>query len=134
MPHPPLGDDPGALNPPVGTAPDPEGADMNWSILLLAGLFEVAWAVGLRYTDGFTRPAPTVVTLAAMAASFYLLSIALRALPLGTAYAVWVGIGAVGAAIAGVVLFQESVNMLKLVSLLLVVAGILGLKLASAAG
>jgi quaternary ammonium compound-resistance protein SugE len=105
---------------------------MNWLILLLAGLLEVVWAIGLRYTDGFTRPLPTLLTLAAMAGSFYLLSIALRALPLGSAYAVWVGIGAVGAAIAGVFLFQEPVSTLKLVSLLLVVVGVLGLRLASA--
>jgi quaternary ammonium compound-resistance protein SugE len=104
---------------------------MNWLILFLAGLLEVIWAIGLKYTDGFTRPAPTLVTLTAMAGSFYLLSIAMRELPLSTAYAVWVGIGAVGAAIAGVVIFQESVSILKVVSLLLVVTGIIGLKLSA---
>ena len=106
---------------------------MNWLILFLAGLFEVVWAVGLKYTEGFTKLTPSLVTLAAMGASFYLLSVALRALPLGTAYAVWVGIGALGTAIAGIMLFHEAVTPLKLVSLLLVIAGIVGLKLSNAA-
>jgi quaternary ammonium compound-resistance protein SugE len=106
---------------------------MSWLILLLAGLFEVVWAVGLKYTEGFTKLTPSLVTLAAMSVSFYLLSVALRTLPLGAAYAVWVGIGALGTAIAGIVLFHEAVTPLKLVSLLLVVAGIVGLKLSNAA-
>ncbi len=104
---------------------------MSWLWLFLAGVLEIVWALGLKFTEGFTRPAPTAITLAAMAASFYLLSLALRTLPLGTAYAVWVGIGAVGTAIAGIILFDEPMSTLKLVSLLLVVAGIAGLKLAS---
>ena len=104
---------------------------MPWLVLVLAGLFEVVWAVGLKYTEGFTRPLPSLITLGAMGASFWLLSHAMRTLPLGTAYAVWVGIGAVGAAIAGVLVFDESVSVLKLVSLGLVVLGIIGLKLAS---
>lgn len=103
---------------------------MSWSILFLAGLLEVAWAIGLRYSAGFTRPLPSLLTLLAMAISFYLLSLALRTLPLGTAYAVWVGIGAVGTAIAGMLLFDEPASPLKLISLLLVVAGIAGLRLA----
>lgn len=103
---------------------------MNWSILFLAGLLEVAWAIGLRHSAGFTRPLPSLLTLLAMAISFYLLSLALRTLPLGTAYAVWVGIGAVGTALAGMLLFDEPVSPLKLASLLLVVVGIAGLKLA----
>ncbi|MBL8245345.1 MAG: quaternary ammonium compound efflux SMR transporter SugE [Rhodanobacteraceae bacterium] len=103
---------------------------MNWSILFLAGLLEVAWAIGLRHSAGFTRPLPSVLTLLAMGISFYLLSLALRTLPLGTAYAVWVGIGAVGTAIAGMLLFAEPASPLKLASLLLVVVGIAGLKLA----
>ena len=103
---------------------------MNWSILFLAGLLEVAWAIGLRHSAGFTRPLPSVLTLLAMGISFYLLSLALRTLPLGTAYAVWVGIGAVGTAIAGMLLFEEPASSLRLVSLLLVVVGIAGLKLA----
>jgi quaternary ammonium compound-resistance protein SugE len=104
---------------------------MHWLILFFAGLLEVVWAVGLKLTDGFTLPVPSFVTLVAMAGSFYLLSLAMRDLPLSTAYAVWVGIGVVGAAIAGVLLFHESMSTLKLVSLLLVIAGIVGLKLAS---
>jgi len=104
---------------------------MNWLILFFAGLLEIVWAVGLKFTDGFTRPVPSLVTLLAMVGSFYLLSLAMRSLPLSTAYAVWVGIGAVGAVIAGVVLFQESVTTLKVVSLLLVITGIVGLKVAS---
>lgn len=105
---------------------------MNWLILVLAGLFEVIWAIGLKRSEGFTRLGPSVLTLVAMIASFYLLSIALRTLPLGTAYAVWVGIGAIGAAIGGIILFQEALTPLKIVSLLLVISGIVGLRLASA--
>ncbi len=105
---------------------------MNWFVLFVAGLLEVVWAVGLKQTEGFTKLVPSLITLAAMIASFYLLSIALRTLPIGTAYAVWVGIGAVGTAIAGVILFNEPATPLKLLSLLLVVGGIVGLKLASA--
>lgn len=105
---------------------------MSWTILFLAGLFEIAWAVGLKYTDGFTRLWPSVGTLAAMGASFYLLAIAMRTLPLGTAYAVWVGIGAVGTAVLGIVLFAEPANAGRLVSLGLILAGIVGLRLASA--
>ena len=104
---------------------------MSWTILFLAGLFEVAWAVGLKYTEGFTRLWPSVGTVAAMAVSFYLLAVAMRSLPLGTAYAVWVGIGAVGTAILGIVLFNEPANAGRLVSLGLILAGIIGLKLAS---
>lgn len=106
---------------------------MSWFYLILAGLLEVVWAVGLKSTEGFTRLGPSLLTLGAMAASFYLLSLAMRTLPLGTAYGVWVGIGAVGAAIAGMVLFKEPATMLRVVSLVLVVAGIVGLKLSSAA-
>ena len=104
---------------------------MSWTILFLAGLFEVAWAVGLKYTEGFTRLWPSVGTVAAMAVSFYLLAVAMRTLPLGTAYAVWVGVGAVGTAILGIVLFNEPANAGRLVSLGLILAGIIGLKLAS---
>ncbi|MCL5050579.1 MAG: quaternary ammonium compound efflux SMR transporter SugE [Firmicutes bacterium] len=104
---------------------------MFWLILILAGLLEVVWAVGLKFTRGFTLLTPSIVTIIAMLASFYLLSQALRVLPLGTAYAVWVGIGIIGAAIAGVVLFNETVSLLKLVSIGLIICGIIGLKLAS---
>lgn len=104
---------------------------MHWWILVLAGLLEVVWAVGLKFTHGFSKPLPSVVTVLAMGASVWLLAIAMRTLPLGTAYAIWVGIGAMGAAIAGVVLFDEPLGALKLASLALVVCGIVGLKIAS---
>ena len=106
---------------------------MNWIILVAAGLLEVGWALGLKYTDGFTRLWPSVATALAMVVSILLLGIALRTLPIGTAYAIWVGIGAVGTALAGMLLFGESANTLKLVSLALLVTGIAGLKLSSAA-
>lgn len=105
---------------------------MHWTILFFAGLFEVVWAVGLKYTEGFTRLWPTVGTLAAMAISFGLLAQAMKALPLGTAYAVWVGIGAVGTALVGIVALGEPANAGRLVSIGLIVAGVIGLKLATA--
>ncbi|MDG6348919.1 quaternary ammonium compound efflux SMR transporter SugE [Luteimonas sp. 8-5] len=104
---------------------------MNWVILVLAGLFEIGWAIGLKYTDGFTRLWPTVGTVLAMAISLGLLGIAMKSLPVGTAYAVWVGVGAVGTAILGIVLLGEPANAGRMVSLGLIVAGIIGLKLAS---
>lgn len=106
---------------------------MNWIILVLAGLFEIGWAIGLKYTDGFTRPWPTVATVLAMAISLALLGIAMKSLPVGTAYAVWVGVGAVGTAILGIVLLDEPANAGRLLSLGLIVAGIIGLKLATPA-
>jgi quaternary ammonium compound-resistance protein SugE len=104
---------------------------MNWILLVVAGLCEVAWAIGLKYTEGFTRPLPTVGTISAMLISIWLLGIAMKSLPVGTAYAVWVGIGAVGTAILGIILLNESANPARLVSLGLIVAGIVGLKLAT---
>jgi len=104
---------------------------MAWILLFLAGLFEVAWAIGLKYTEGFTRPIPSVLTLAAMLISVVLLGIAMKSLPVGTAYAVWVGVGAVGTAILGIVLFAEPATAGRLLSLALIVAGIVGLKLAT---
>ena len=104
---------------------------MNWLILIVAGLLEVVWAVGLKFTEGLTKPIPSLVTVAAMAASLYLLSIAMRSLPLGTAYAIWVGIGMVGAVVLGVVIFQESLSVVKVVSLLLLIVGMIGLKWSS---
>ena len=104
---------------------------MNWVILVVAGLFEIAWAIGLKYTDGFTKPWPTIATVAAMIASVVLLGIAMKSLPVGTAYAVWVGVGAVGTAILGIVLFNESANAMRLASLALIVVGIIGLKFAT---
>lgn len=105
---------------------------MAWTILLLAGLLEVVWAIGLKYTAGFTRPLPTLVTGAAMVASVALLGLAMRSLPVGTAYAVWVGVGAVGTVVLGIVLFGDPVNPVRMVSVALIVAGIVGLKLAPA--
>ncbi len=105
---------------------------MSWFILFIAGVFEVCWAVGLKYTDGFTKLWPTLGTVCALVASFVLLGWALKTLPVGTAYAIWVGIGALGTALLGMVLFGESTDVLKLVSLGLICAGIVGLKLAHA--
>ncbi len=102
---------------------------MNWLVLVIAGLFEMGWAIGLKYTEGFTRLWPTVGTALSMIISVGLLGIAMKSLPVGTAYAVWVGVGAVGTAILGIVLFDEPVNMARLVSLSFIVAGIVGLKL-----
>lgn len=104
---------------------------MAWIILIIAGLLEVGWAIGLKYTEGFTRPLPSVLTLAAMGASVLLLGVAMKSLPVGTAYGVWVGIGAVGTAILGMVLFDEPSHAARLVSIGLIVAGIVGLKLSS---
>lgn len=105
---------------------------MNWLILIIAGLFEIGWAIGLKYTEGFTRLWPTVGTVLAMVISLGLLGIAMKSLPVGTAYAVWVGVGAIGTAIFGIVLFSEPTNALRLLSLGFILLGILGLKLASA--
>jgi quaternary ammonium compound-resistance protein SugE len=104
---------------------------MAWGILIVAGLCEIAWAVGLKYTDGFTRPMPTTLVVGAMIASVWLLAIALRTIPVGTGYAVWTGIGAVGTAILGMFLFNESRDALRVGCILLIVAGIVGLKLAT---
>lgn len=104
---------------------------MAWFYVLIAGLFEIAWAIGLKYTDGFTRLLPTMGTVAAMIVSFVFLSLALRTLPVGTAYAVWTGIGAAGTTILGIVLFGESREMARLFCIFLIVAGIVGLKLIS---
>ena len=102
---------------------------MYWFILFLAGLFEIAWAVGLKYTDGFTRLWPSLGTATAMVISVLLLGWSLKALPLGTAYAVWTGIGVIGSAVLGVLLFAESVSVLRLISIGLIVMGVAGLKL-----
>jgi len=103
---------------------------MAWLIVIVAGLFEVGWAIGLKYTDGFTRPWPTVATLVAMVVSVWLLSIGMRTLPVGTAYSVWVGVGAIGTVVLGIVLFAEPASAARLISVGLIVAGIVGLKLA----
>lgn len=106
---------------------------MNWLLLILAGFFEIGWAVGLKYTEGFTRLWPTVGTVVSMVISVGLLGVAMKTLPTGTAYAVWVGIGAVGTAIAGMVLMGEPANIWRLLSLALIAVGIVGLKLATPA-
>ena len=106
---------------------------MAWAWLFLAGLLEVVWAIGLKYTDGFTRVVPSAVTTVAMIASVYFLALAVRAIPIGTAYAVWTGIGAVGTVILGIFLFHEPANAARLICVGLIVAGILGLKLTSPA-
>ncbi len=104
---------------------------MSWIILFFAGLFEVGWAVGLKYTDGFSKPLPTVLTVAAMAISLGLLGLAMKELPLGTAYAIWTGVGAVGTVIAGIILFGESMALVRLVSVALIVTGLVGLKISA---
>jgi quaternary ammonium compound-resistance protein SugE len=116
---------------PSGTIPLLEESNMKWLILGAAGLLEIGWAVGLKYTQGFTRLWPSLATVSAMAVSLLLLGLAMRELPLGMAYAIWVGIGALGTGIMGMVLFGESVSATKLVSLALIVAGITGLKLSA---
>jgi quaternary ammonium compound-resistance protein SugE len=104
---------------------------MPWAVLVTAGLFEIGWAIGLKYTDGFTKLWPTVGTVVSMVISLGLLGIAMKSLPVGTAYAVWVGVGAVGTAILGMVLLGEPANAGRMISLGLIIAGIIGLKLAS---
>ncbi|MGE7991448.1 quaternary ammonium compound efflux SMR transporter SugE [Pseudomonas sp. NPDC089554] len=104
---------------------------MSWIILFFAGLFEVGWAVGLKYTDGFTRPLPTALTVGAMVISLGLLGLAMKELPLGTAYAIWTGVGAVGTVIAGIILFGESMALVRLLSVALIVAGLIGLKVSA---
>ncbi|HEX5787562.1 MAG TPA: quaternary ammonium compound efflux SMR transporter SugE [Woeseiaceae bacterium] len=106
---------------------------MAWVILVVAGLFEVAWAIGLKYTEGFTRLWPSIWTGLAMLVSLWLLGIAMKSLPVGTAYSVWVGVGAVGTVILGIALFDEPANAPRLISVALIVAGIVGLKLATPA-
>ena len=101
---------------------------MSWTILFLAGIFEIFWAVGLKYSDGFTKLFPTIFTIVTMIISFYLLSLALKALPIGTAYAVWVGIGTVGTVIAGIMLFGESMTLIRVISILFILIGIVGLQ------
>ncbi len=106
---------------------------MAWIILLSAGLFEIGWAVGLKYSEGFTRPLASILTVIAMGFSIWLLAIAMKQLPLGTAYSVWVGVGAIGTVILGIVLFDEPANALRIASVALILTGIIGLKLATPA-
>lgn len=104
---------------------------MAWLILIIAGLFEVGWAIGLKYTDGFSRWWPTAGTVLAMIISIGLLGLAMKTLPVGKAYAIWVGVGAIGTVILSIILFGEPATLMRLISLLLIVAGIIGLKLAT---
>lgn len=104
---------------------------MAWIYLTIAGLFEIGWAIGLKYSDGFSKPLPSFMTVIAMAFSVWLLALAMRTIPVGTAYAVWTGIGAIGVAVLGMVLFGESREILRVVCLFLIIAGIIGLKLVS---
>jgi quaternary ammonium compound-resistance protein SugE len=101
---------------------------MAWIYLFIAGLFEIGWAVGLKYTDGFTRLWPSIVTIVTMILSFYFLSSAVKSIPIGTAYAIWTGIGAVGTAILGIILFDESKEFIRIIFIMLIVIGIVGLK------
>ena len=104
---------------------------MSWLYLAIAGLFEIAWAIGLKYTEGWTRLVPSLITAALMIASFYFLSLAVRTLPIGSAYAVWTGIGTVGAALLGMVLFDEPRDAVRIFCIMLIIAGIAGLKFTS---
>jgi quaternary ammonium compound-resistance protein SugE len=104
---------------------------MAWLFLILAGLTEIGWAMGMKYTNGFTRPLPSVATLGCIALSLFLLSLALKGIPLGTAYAVWTGIGAVGTALLGMIFFDEPVAVARVACLVMIVAGTVGLKLFS---
>ena len=104
---------------------------MAWALLFLAGLFEIGWAIGLKYTEGFTRLWPSLGTLWSMLISVWLLGIAMKSLPVGTAYSVWVGVGAVGTVILGIILFDEPADLARIVSVALIIAGIVGLKLAT---
>ena len=104
---------------------------MAWTLLFIAGVFEIGWAVGLKYTDGFTRPWPTTLTIAAMVISMVLLGLAAKDLPIGTAYAVWTGIGAAGAFVLGILLFREPATALRILCVSLIIVGVVGLKLLS---
>lgn len=104
---------------------------MNWILLVVAGIFEVCWAVGLKYSQGFTNLVPSIFTVVGMIASFYFLSLALKSLPLGTAYAIWTGIGTVGTMILGIILFKEPVDLLRIMFVGFIVVGMMGLKMVS---
>lgn len=104
---------------------------MEWIYLVIAGFFEVGWAIGLKYSQGFTKILPSILTVIGMAASFYFLSLSLRTLPIGNAYAIWTGIGTIGTVVLGIILFKEPINVMRMICILFVVIGILGLKLIS---
>jgi len=104
---------------------------MAWIYLFIAGVLEIGWAIGLKYTEGFTKPIPTVLTVSCIIVSFAFLGLALKTLPVGTAYAIWTGVGAVGTAVLGIYLFGDSANLARLISIAVIVAGIIGLKFAT---
>lgn len=104
---------------------------MEWFYLVLAGAFEIEWAIGLKYSQGFTKLIPSILTILGMIASFYFLSLSLKTLPIGTAYAIWTGIGTIGTTILGVILFKEAIDIMRIICILLIVSGIIGLKLTS---
>lgn len=104
---------------------------MKWFYLVIAGIYEIGWAVGLKYSDGFTRLVPSILTVIGMVASFYFLSLSLKSLPMGTAYAVWTGIGTIGTVFLGIVLFKEPVSMMRIICILFIIIGIAGLKMIS---
>ncbi len=104
---------------------------MAWFTLVIAGILEVGWAIGLKYSDGFSKPIPSILTVIGMILSFFMLSISLKTLPVGTAYTIWTGIGAIGTAIMGMILFQEPRDTARIICMMLIVAGIIGLKLTS---
>lgn len=104
---------------------------MSWVFLCIAGLFETAWAMGLKWSEGFSKLVPSIFTIVTMIISFYLLSLALKTLPLGTAYAIWTGIGTVGTVIVGIIVFKEPADLARIICILLIVSGIIGLKLVS---
>jgi len=104
---------------------------MQWLFLVIAGFFEIAWAIGLKYSQGFTKLMPSVFTIVGMVASFYFLSLSLKSLPIGTAYAIWTGIGTVGTVILGIILFKEPMDIMRLVCIGFIIIGIVGLKLVS---
>lgn len=105
---------------------------MEWIYLVTAGFFEVGWAIGLKYSQGFTKMLPSAITVAGMVASFYFLSLSLKSLPLGNAYAIWTGIGTMGTVVLGIILFKEPINVMRIICIALIVVGIVGLKLISA--
>lgn len=104
---------------------------MKWFYLVIAGIYEIGWAVGLKYSHGFTRLVPSILTVIGMVASFYFLSLSLKSLPMGTAYAVWTGIGTIGTVFLGIVLFKEPVSMMRIICILFIIIGIAGLKMIS---
>jgi quaternary ammonium compound-resistance protein SugE len=104
---------------------------MEWFYLVVAGVFEIGWAIGLKYSHGFTKTLPSILTIIGMVASFYFLSLSLKSLPIGTAYAIWTGIGTIGTVLLGIILFKEPINTMRIVCIVFIVSGIIGLKLIS---